>query len=102
MWYFPWNGLILEKNTYFWERPKIVCLKFAKSGQLIHIYFNRVCFLGKMAELENGFKTVRINFYEKKKVVWNVVRRFYYKFIVIQSLLNFTSGHVSDHLKDAL
>ncbi len=56
----------LRENYIFLREPKKICLKFAKSGQLIHICFNSVCFLGKMAELENGLKTVKINFMRKK------------------------------------
>jgi hypothetical protein len=49
--------------------PNFFCPKFAKSGQLIHIYFNAVHFLGKIAGLENGLKTAKSNFYEKKWLI---------------------------------
>ena len=56
----------LREKYLFLRKVKKICPKLEKSGQLIHIYFDSVCFLGKMVELESCNKTVRINHYENK------------------------------------
>jgi hypothetical protein len=48
------------------ETVQIFYVKFVKSKNLIHIYFNSVLIMGKMAKQKNGLQTVKINFYEKK------------------------------------
>ncbi len=48
----------LREKYLFLRKVKKISSKLAKSGQLIHIYFDSLFFLEKMVELENGIKPV--------------------------------------------
>ncbi len=45
----------LGEKYLFIGKDKKICPKLAKSGRLIHIYFNNVCLLGKNGRVRKWF-----------------------------------------------